>query len=98
MSVRHAYYRAFVAGIVNKNDAGYVMVQRALVKMRAAGMIPYSWITDSTRWCHRIRTYGDLGDLLAETAGTSLRTLWSSVDYRVEIWCESESIAGVLTD
>jgi hypothetical protein len=98
MSVRHAYYRAVVAGLVEKNDSGYTNVQRAIVKMRKCSVIPYIWITDSTRWCRRPTTYNSVEDLLLETARTYRRSLWATSDHRVEVWCESESIAGVLAE
>ncbi len=96
MSVRHAYYRAVVDGLVPKTEAGYAKVQRALATMRLEGEIPFPWITDNTRWMRKTDTYSDLGDMLAQAAQLYRRDLWSRANVRVECWCESDSIAGVI--
>lgn len=99
-SVRHVFYLAVVNSVpgITKNDAGYNKVQRALVDMRMAGELPFHWIVDNTRWARRPRSYDDLEDCLAETARLYRRNLWSELDETVEVWAESDSIAGVLAE
>ena len=48
--MRQVFYQATVAGIVEKSEAGYNKVQTDLVQMRKAGILPYSWLADNTRW------------------------------------------------
>jgi hypothetical protein len=47
MTVRQVFYQASVRGLVEKSEQGYGKVQRALVEMRRAGMLPFDWIADN---------------------------------------------------
>lgn len=94
--VRNLYYRAVVAGIVPKTDSGYSKVQRALVDLRREGALPYEWLTDNIRWRRKPRTWNGLDELLENTASTYRRALWAGTEETVEVWCESDSIAGVI--
>lgn len=95
-SVRHVYYLAVSDGLVDKHRPGYMKVQRALVKLRREGRIPYSWITDNSRSAFRVDTWGGVDGFLADVAGLYRRQLWSQSPWRVEVWCESDSIAGTV--
>jgi hypothetical protein len=94
--VRFCYYRAATQHIISKNDSGYGMVQRALVHLRKTGRIPYASITDSSRWMRKPRTWGDAEEALSELTFSYRRSLWQNAGSCVEVWCESESVAGVL--
>lgn len=95
-SVRHVFYRAVVAGLVEKTDNGYAKVQRALVELRVAGRIPYDHIVDGTRWMRKPVTWASVDDALADLTSGYRRAMWQDLDTVVEVWCESESVAGVL--
>lgn len=90
---RQLYYRSVVAGIVDKTESGYTKVQRALVDLRRQGRIPFDHIVDTARTVRRTTTFSSVDDALARTAAFYRRDLWSGHHERVEIWCESESIA-----
>lgn len=94
MSVRQAYYRAVVAGIVPKTDAGYQRIQNTILNMRRSGKLDYSMIVDNTRWMRKPQTWDSAKDALAATAQLYRQALWSRSECRVEVWCESDSIAG----
>jgi len=94
--VRFTYYRAVSKGIVPKTNNGYVMVQRALMHLRETGAIPWSSIVDSSRWMRKGDSWGSLAEMLADAASSYRRDLWRTADTRVELWCESESVAGVI--
>lgn len=97
-SVRHLFYRAVVAGLpgITKDVSGYLKVQRAVLRLRRAGEIPYDRIVDTTRWMRKPNSWDGVHDVLYETSRIYRRNLWANSLYRVEVWCESESIAGVL--
>jgi len=97
-SVRHVYYRMVVRNLVAKTEAGYDTAQTQLVKMRRAGVIPYDWITDGTRWARRVKTYGSPAAAVAEVARLYRRNVWEQTLVYLEVWCESDSIAGVIVD
>ncbi len=94
--VRFVYYRAVSKGIVPKTDNGYKQVQRALMALRESGRIYWSDIVDSSRWMRKPETWGSLDEMLSDAAASYRRDLWRSSDNRVEVWCESESVAGVI--
>jgi hypothetical protein len=95
-SIRHTYYAAVVRGLVPKTENGYVKVQRAVLKLRREGTLPYSTIVDNTRWMRKPRTFDSVDDALRATATVYRRALWSQSPWRLEVWCESDSIAGVI--
>jgi hypothetical protein len=94
--IRFAYYRAVVEGIVPKTDSGYVKVQRAILQMRRDGVLPWAWITDNSRWMRKPQSWDSVEDVLADTAAAYRKALWRDNPTAVEVWCESESVAGVL--
>ena len=98
-TVRHVYYRAVVEGLVEKSESGYCKVQRDLVELRRAGAIPYSWIEDTGRRAHYPLVRTSPAAALSMLAYTYARDPWQAPGApRVEIWCESRSIAGTLTE
>jgi hypothetical protein len=94
--IRFTYYAAVARGIVPKNDSGYRKVQLAILDMRRDGTIPWDWIVDTTRWMRKPTTWGSPEEALEEVASTYRRALWLNAPVTVEVWCESESVAGVL--
>jgi hypothetical protein len=97
-SVRHVYYRAVVARVpgITKTNSGYAKVQRLVLDLRRSGSIRYFMIVDSTRWMRKPTTWNSLDEALRSTAQTYRRDLWRRSDYRVEVWCESDSIASTV--
>ena len=99
-SVRHVFYRLVddhtLAVPVPKTDQGYKQVCKRLVSMRAAGTVPYGWVSDSTRMGYHVTTFNDPGELLSYAAGLYRQNEWSSAPRHIEVWTESRSIAGVV--
>jgi hypothetical protein len=50
MTVRQVFYQATVRGLIPKTENGYQRIASALGQMRRDGMLPFSWLTDHTRW------------------------------------------------
>lgn len=99
-SVRHIFYRAVVDGIdgIEKTNNGYMKIQRAVLTLRRQGRIPYSSIVDNSRTAFTTDVWDGTEGFLQDVAGVYRRDLWSRSPYRVEVWCESDSIAGTLID
>jgi hypothetical protein len=98
-SVRHIFYRMTdprLAEPVAKTDNGYRQVWHRSKELRRAGVIPYGWITDTTRRGYFTRTYEDRFDFLRQVSGLYRADLWSDLDTYCEVWVESRSIAGVI--
>ena len=100
-SVRHVFYRMTDPRLrvsIPKSEAGYVQVQTRMVRMRRDGLLPYNWITDTTRRGYHVSIYTDRGDFLRSVASFYRRDVWADHKTHVEVWSESRSIAGVIQD
>ena len=99
MTVRQVFYQLTVEHAIEKTEAEYNgSVVRLLTQMRREGMVPYSWISDNTRWIRKPTTYSGIEHALNSTAHFCRRNLWIEAPVYVEVWCESDSIAGVLIE
>ena len=96
VTVRQAYYLVASNGDVEKTAAGYNRVQRQILAMRREDVIPYDWIADNTRWRIEPTTFNGLGEFFERQRKFYRQDLWADSDDYVEIWCEKDSIAGVL--
>ncbi|WP_030230300.1 hypothetical protein [Streptomyces sp. NRRL S-350] len=98
-TVRHVYYLGL--GLLWEKDTGksrrnYSVPVRELGYMREHGLLPWEWITDGTRLVRQEMQYDSMLDALERTTATYRRNLWASQPRRVEVWCESDSVSGVL--
>ncbi|HVX57171.1 MAG TPA: hypothetical protein VHA37_05555 [Candidatus Saccharimonadales bacterium] len=96
MTVRQVFYQATVHGVVDKAESGYTKVQTDLVIMRRSGQLPYSWITDNTRFQRKPRSFDGIHQALEETARFYRKDLWASADTYVEVWLEKDALSGVI--
>jgi hypothetical protein len=81
---------------VGNSRKNYATVVRIIGEMREDDQLPWGWIADNTRWVRRDTMFTSKEDALARWAEAYRRDLWASQDNHVEVWCESDSIAGVL--
>lgn len=95
-SVRNIYYRAVVKHLVTKDDAGYQKVQRDVLELRRSGRLPWSWVVDPGRSAYSLQTHESPQAALSWLSQTYRRNPWPEWGPRVEVWCESESLAGAL--
>lgn len=96
MTVRQVFYQATVRGVVEKSEAGYAKVQTDLVHMRRAGVLPYDWLADNTRWQRKPQTFGSIEEALEETARFYRKSLWDHTPDYVEVWLEKDALSGVI--
>jgi len=96
MTVRQVFYQATVRSIVEKTEAGYNKVQTDLVLLRKAGILPYGWLADNTRWQRKPRTFGSVEHALQYTARLYRKALWADVGAYAEIWLEKDALSGVV--
>jgi hypothetical protein len=81
---------------MDKTEADYDKVQRALVRMRRDCRVPYGWIVDGTRWTHKPTSYSSLEQAVRRSAETYRRAVWDAQPVRVEIWLEKQGLAGTI--
>ena len=98
-SVRHVFYRMTnprLAEPVEKSKLGYVLVQRRCLALRRSGRVHYGWIVDASRAGYHINTFDDAGDFIGRFTSLYRGQVWTRDLPRVEVWCESQSLAGVI--
>jgi hypothetical protein len=96
-TVRQVFYACTVRGVVAKQEVEYQRtIIRLLTEMREAGIIPFQWIADNTRWMRKPTTFVGLDACLKSTAAFYRRNLWAATPSYVEVWCEKDALAGVL--
>lgn len=95
-TVRQTFYQAEVRGIVEKTEAGYDKVQRALVELRRTGRLAYGAIADNTRLQRKPTTYDDPAEAIDTVAKFYRKSLWRDADSYVEVWLEKDALSGVL--
>ena len=95
-TARQVYYRSVVAGLVEKDHRGYRWVVESLVRQRWSGAVPWSWIADETRAVRAPETWADADRGLAAFARAYRRDAWRDQPAWVEVWVESDSLAGTL--
>jgi hypothetical protein len=95
-TVRQVFYQAVVRGPIEKTEAAYEKVQRAIVALRREGVMPYGWIVDGTRWMRKPTTFNSLDAALRNTAATYRKALWAELPDYVEVWIEKDALAGAV--
>jgi hypothetical protein len=96
VTLRGVYYRVVSAGAVEKTELGYRLIARQLLKLRRNGRVPYSWITDGTRWISKPTTWTGIDEMLADASSSYRRALWHDTDDEVQIFTEKDAISGVV--
>lgn len=95
-TVRGMFYRMVSAGFLPKDDRAYNLVQQTLLRMRREGLLPWRWITDSSRrvWGHE--RFGDTASFLEHVQANYRKDYWSDSPVNVEVWCEKDAMQGVI--
>lgn len=96
VTLRGVYYRVVSAGAVDKTENGYRLVGRELIKLRRCGAIPYTRITDGTRWISKPTTWSSIDEMLDNAASSYRRALWHDTDDEVMFFTEKDAISGVV--
>lgn len=97
VSLRGVFYRVVSAGAIDKTELGYRTVGRQLLKLRRAGVVPYDWITDGTRWITRPTAWSDIDEMLEDSAVSYRRRLWHEQPDEVHFFTEKDAISGVIS-
>lgn len=96
VTVRGVFYRVVSAGAVEKSERGYGAVQRALLRLRRTGVVPYHSITDGTRLRLKPDSWSDLDQMLSDAASSYRRALWDDQSAEVIMVYEKDAISGVV--
>jgi hypothetical protein len=96
ITVRGLFYRVMSLGLVPKSEKGYDVIQRQALKLRRAGELEYSHITDGSRLRLEPTTWSSAKQALASTAHFYRQNLWIDQGVHVEFWSEKDAIRGVV--
>jgi hypothetical protein len=95
-TVHGMYYRMVSAGFVPKDDRAYNLVQRTLLDMRRQGLMPWHWITDSSRRVWGRPRFGDMKSYADYVSSNYRKDYWLESPVNVEVWCEKDAMQGVI--
>ncbi len=95
-TVRQAFYRAVVAGAVEKTEQAYKRVADALVQLRLSGVIPFSKIVDGHRTRRIASSWNGLLEFGEDVRAAYRRDFWTAQPEAVELWCEKDALSGIL--
>jgi hypothetical protein len=97
ITVRSLMYRAQAAGLYpSTSQKFYDQTARIILKLRREGIIPYSWIVDSTRRRLKPSSWSGLGDFAEDAALAYRKDLWSRQRDYVEVFTEKDAMAAIL--
>jgi hypothetical protein len=97
ISVRGAFYRAVSAGMYpDTGEKHYRQASAIILKLRRAGLVPYSWIADSTRIRRKPSSWSGLADFGETVRSAYRKDFWASQRAYIEVFVEKDAMAGVL--
>jgi hypothetical protein len=98
INVRGLMYRAQAeAGLYpSTSEKFYEQTGRIVLKLRRAGIIPYSWIVDSTRRRLKPSSWSGLSDFAEDAARAYRKDFWSRQRDYIEVFVEKDAMAGIL--
>jgi hypothetical protein len=97
ITVRGLMYRAQAAGLfLSTGVRHYRQTARIVLKLRRAGLLPYTWIVDSTRRRIKPSSWSGLRDFAEDAAFSYRKNLWSRQTNYIEFFCEKDAMAGII--
>jgi hypothetical protein len=97
LTVRRCLYRASVMGLVpGTDDKSYSTVQYIVLRLRRRKIIPYGWISDSSRRRLKPSSWSGLADFANTAAEAYRKDLWSRQPVHIEVFTEKDAMTGVL--
>jgi hypothetical protein len=97
ITIRHLFYRLVSMRVISKEEKSYQNLVKHLTKWRIAGLIPCRRFVDSSRWHYGAGTFDDAAEALEDAITGYRKNLWRDQNYHVEVWCEKEAIASIVT-
>ena len=98
IGVRGLYYQAVCAGVMEKTDKGYDLLQRRLAMLRMGGQVDWDLITDCSRNVQSVSTWNSMEDIITSAKKQFKMDTWITQPCRVQLWLEKEGLAPLLED
>jgi hypothetical protein len=97
LSLRRSFYRAVSAGLYpDTSEKYYETCGERVLKLRRLGILPYRWISDSTRRRLKPGSWSGIEDFVDTMANAYRKDLWQRQSDYVEILVEKDALAGVV--
>ncbi len=96
LTIRSIHYQLFSKHIIPNTITAYKNVDRILVKARKEGVVDDSKIVDSSKPSTFWQTYLDLSYFKAKVPSLYHKDYWWEQPNRVEVWCEKDTLSGLL--
>src|SRR5208283_4705031 len=93
-----AYYILVGKGIIPKLNYEAKRISQFSVESRQQGLIDWDSIIDDNRWVIGATTSKGMEDWLDQSIRSFRLDLWKDKPVCVQLWCESFSTAGLLSD
>jgi hypothetical protein len=98
ITLRHLFYKLVALKLIDKTETEYSKLGSYLMKWRRSGQIPWSAFADNTRYYYGTQGYLGIEDALRDIQDSYRRNLWASQDTFIEIWCEKDAIASIISE
>jgi hypothetical protein len=96
VTLRHLFYRLVGQGLLDKTEAGYKRLVNYTKDWRHSGVMPYTALSDSTRWYHGNIRYSSPEEAVASTLKNYRKDLWQDWNTHKEIWTEKDAMVSIL--
>ena len=96
VSLRHLFYRLVSLGLIDKTENGYGRLKDYTKQWRHAGLMPYSALTDNSRWYYGDVRYKSPEEAVASTLKNYRKDLWQDWTAHKEIWVEKDAMVPIL--
>lgn len=96
VTLRHLYYRLVSCGLLDKTEAGYDRLCNYTKDWRLSGAMPYTALTDNTRYYHGVIRFGSPEEAVATTLKYYKKDIWADWNAHKEIWTEKDAMIPIL--
>ena len=96
LSVRQLFYLLVTSGYIDKTEQAYKQIIRLSGELRTSREMPFGWIRDDSRRRMALSLHKSPADALRDMSENYAFDYQSLQSVRLEIWCEKETLSGVL--
>lgn len=96
VTLRHLFYRLVGQGLIDKTEAGYKRVGSYTKDWRHAGSMPYTALSDNTRWYYGDIRYSSPEEAVASALKNYHSDIWNNWNAHKEIWTEKDAMVSIL--
>jgi len=96
VTLRHLFYRLVGQGLLDKTEAGYKRVGSYTKDWRHSGVMPYTALSDNTRWYYGDIRFNSPEEAVANALKNYRSDIWGNWNTHKEIWTEKDAMVSIL--